>query len=62
MVITLDKVRLCLQQAGQSQEAPLRLLSDQEATDHLWTGAGPGNLFFLFLLSTWEHSMLCFQV
>ena len=41
MVISLDKVRLCLQQPGQSQEAPLRQLSDQEAAEHLWTGTSP---------------------
>lgn len=38
VAITLDKARLVLQQPGQSQQAPLRLCSDAEAADHLWSG------------------------
>ncbi|KAK9830947.1 hypothetical protein WJX81_000882 [Elliptochloris bilobata] len=37
VVITLDKVKLCLQQ-GQCRDAPLRFLRDDEVVEHLWTG------------------------
>jgi len=38
VVITLDKVKLCMEQ-GQCREPPLRLLADAEVAEHLWTGA-----------------------
>ena len=38
VAITLDKARLVLQQPGQSQQPPLRLCSDEEVMDHLWSG------------------------
>ena len=41
VAITLDKARLVLQQPGQSQQAPLRLCSDDEVAEHLWSGAAP---------------------
>jgi hypothetical protein len=40
VVITLDKVKLCMEQ-GQCREPPLRLLADAEVAEHLWTGACP---------------------
>jgi hypothetical protein len=39
VVITLDKIKLCLQKSGNTCKPPLRLLSDAEATEYLWTGA-----------------------
>ncbi len=38
IVITLDKVKLCLNKPGQCQRAPLRLLSEAEVVDYLWSG------------------------
>ncbi len=38
VVITLDKVKLCMQQ-GQCRDPPLRFLSDAEIVEHLWSGA-----------------------
>lgn len=38
VVITLDKVKLCMQQ-GQCCDPPLRFLSDAEVVEHLWSGA-----------------------
>lgn len=38
IAITLDKVRLCMQHPGQPQKPPLRLLSDEEAKQHVWSG------------------------
>lgn len=38
VVITLDKVKLCLERPGQPQGSPLRMASDQEVLQHLWTG------------------------
>lgn len=38
MVITLDKVKLCLNKPGQCQNAPLRLLDESEIVEYLWTG------------------------
>ena len=38
IVITLDKVKLCLHKSGNTCKPPLRLLSDEEVTDYLWTG------------------------
>ena len=39
VVITLDKVKLCIQKSGNTTKPPLRMLSDSEATEYLWTGA-----------------------
>jgi len=39
VVITLDKVKLCLGKPGQPQEAPLALMDDKEIVHFLWTGA-----------------------
>ena len=41
VVITLDKVKLCIQKSGNTAKPPLRMLSDSEATEYLWTGAPP---------------------
>ncbi|CAL8467814.1 g7352 [Coccomyxa elongata] len=38
VVITLDKVKLCLNKPGQCQNAPLRLLAESEVVEYLWTG------------------------
>ena len=38
VVITLDKVKLCLSKPGQCLNAPLRLLTDSEVVEYLWTG------------------------
>lgn len=38
IAITLDKVRMVLKQPNQTQNAPLRVMSDQEIVDHLWNG------------------------
>ena len=38
-MITLDKVKLCIQKSGNTTKPPLRMLSDEEATEYLWTGA-----------------------
>ncbi len=38
VVITLDKVKLCLSKPGQCLNAPLRLLTDSEVAEYLWTG------------------------
>ena len=50
MAITLDKARLVLQQPGQSQEAPLCSLSDEETAEHLWSGEGPCAVRAAFIL------------
>ena len=43
VVITLDKVKMVLAGVeGQSRDPPLRLLSDGEQVEHLWTGAPRG--------------------
>jgi len=39
IVITLDKVRMFLGQAGQPQDPCLRLLEEKEVIDFLWTGS-----------------------
>ena len=39
IVITLDKIKLCLHKSGNTCKPPLRLLSDEEVIDYLWTGA-----------------------
>jgi Protein SET DOMAIN GROUP 2 C-terminal len=38
VVITLDKVKMILGKPGQVQGPPLRMLSDAEVAEHLWTG------------------------
>ncbi len=38
LTIALDRVKLVLRQRGQCQNPPLRLLSDEEVTQHLWSG------------------------
>ena len=43
VVITLDKVKLCMQQ-GQCRDPPLRVLSDAEVVEHLWSGARAAHL------------------
>ncbi|KXZ45516.1 hypothetical protein GPECTOR_53g102 [Gonium pectorale] len=39
IVITLDKVKHVLRQPDQLQTAPMRLLSEDEVVEHLWSGA-----------------------
>eukprot|EP00803_Ostreobium_quekettii_P003488 evm.model.scf_39.17 EVM.evm.TU.scf_39.17 scf_39:159856-164351(-) len=36
IAITLDKVRMCLRQPGQTKTHPLRFLTDEQTTDYLW--------------------------
>ena len=38
IVITLDKIKLCLHKSGNTCKPPLRLLSDEEVIEYLWTG------------------------
>eukprot|EP00210_Caulerpa_lentillifera_P000252 g245.t1 len=38
IAITIDKVRMCLQQSSQQNGPPLRILSEEETVQHLWTG------------------------
>jgi hypothetical protein len=38
IVISLDKAKYCLSQAGQCREAPLVLMSDGEVAEYLWNG------------------------
>ncbi|KAK9817177.1 hypothetical protein WJX72_010690 [[Myrmecia] bisecta] len=38
VVITLDKVKMCLQKPDQPLGPPLRMLSDDAVQEHLWTG------------------------
>lgn len=38
IVITLDKVKLCLNKPDQCRNCPLRLLSEAEVVEYLWSG------------------------
>jgi hypothetical protein len=38
VAITMDKVKLCLRKPGQLKDAPLRLLSERQAMEHIWSG------------------------
>lgn len=38
ILITMDKVKLCLRVPGQTCSPPLRLLTDAEVVAHLWSG------------------------